>query len=693
MSDLNDITEQDETLPAVPDDIPVEPEESEPVTVEKKKPVAVGYRVLSAVLLLLSVLGLFAGALAKLIPAFEPFITHRVGATESAFSYTLFALLLELFKNLSAIPKNAVAIVYVAVIMLCAVSVIVSLITALVAFCSGKRAKVCTHVNATALFLGYGAFFAYHFATASSAGYFYKGMFELPSAILAAVALIVLTVLVFVDKREAGGTTKSKSLNLLLLVLFYGCLFLFFVPTTGTATWWAETIVSLTSEGSFLAVGNSMQGIALCVIFALFVFNFLATAVRYQFKKGYLFDTVRFGLQLFAVAFVIAVAIAGSPADRMAVFKENILVTVAMIIAAVMLFIIPLLKIILAATEKRKSLQALEDGITPEEEELSEEQSVIELPPAHQIQEPIPGQQALPEPSAEHRYQPQDLDIDTILGTKREDVIDPQEKYIDDFVAEKIQNEELETMFEPTNEPNQTLSDEVKDEPLQEEEEQEEVIVFTADNFDPNNPIIFGSSSEPSKTILGSTSFMAGSMPAPEKTEKKTFVFTEFEKEMAAQAKEPLPSTNEQTVVENDPRYPFMTQTVTNPPAGQAAQPIIQQTFITPSAQPQPAPQPTPEPVQERIPERERPSYYERPVYDTQFTYDPFINTLTPDERSEFGDVFISHRHGIQNYLPTYVIGGDNREFFSLLFIQLGHYRRFISQALMDKMYAFVSHR
>ncbi|MDE7158918.1 MAG: hypothetical protein K2N74_05010, partial [Clostridiales bacterium] len=69
------------------------------------------------------------------------------------------------------------------------------------------------------------------------------------------------------------------------------------------------------------------------------------------------------------------------------------------------------------------------------------------------------------------------------------------------------------------------------------------------------------------------------------------------------------------------------------------------------------------------------------------------INTLTPDERSEFGDVFISHRHGIQEFLPTYVIGGDNKEFFDLLFVQLGHFRKYISHNLMNKMYVYVSRK
>ena len=79
-------------------------------------------------------------------------------------------------------------------------------------------------------------------------------------------------------------------------------------------------------------------------------------------------------------------------------------------------------------------------------------------------------------------------------------------------------------------------------------------------------------------------------------------------------------------------------------------------------------------------------------VYDnTQYTYDPFINSLTPQEKNEFGDIFIANKFGANAYLPAYVIGGDNREFFTKVFIYLGRYRDFVSVGLLEKMYAFVN--
>lgn len=79
-------------------------------------------------------------------------------------------------------------------------------------------------------------------------------------------------------------------------------------------------------------------------------------------------------------------------------------------------------------------------------------------------------------------------------------------------------------------------------------------------------------------------------------------------------------------------------------------------------------------------------------AYDaSQYLYDAFINSLTPREKNEFGDLFIANKYGDLAYLPAYVIGGDNSEFFSKIFIYLGKFRRHISSELLDKVYSYVS--
>lgn len=78
---------------------------------------------------------------------------------------------------------------------------------------------------------------------------------------------------------------------------------------------------------------------------------------------------------------------------------------------------------------------------------------------------------------------------------------------------------------------------------------------------------------------------------------------------------------------------------------------------------------------------------------DSQFTYDPFLNTLTTPEKNEFCDIFIANKYGSLRYVPAYVIGGDNAGFFRKVFIYLGKFRANISDGLLDKMYYYVSQR
>ncbi len=77
-------------------------------------------------------------------------------------------------------------------------------------------------------------------------------------------------------------------------------------------------------------------------------------------------------------------------------------------------------------------------------------------------------------------------------------------------------------------------------------------------------------------------------------------------------------------------------------------------------------------------------------VYESQYTYDSFLNGLTPQEKNEFGDLFIGMRYGSFG-LPVYVIGGNNEEFFRKVFIYLGRFRSHISPELLGKLYAYVN--
>ncbi len=115
--------------------------------------------------------------------------------------------------------------------------------------------------------------------------------------------------------------------------------------------------------------------------------------------------------------------------------------------------------------------------------------------------------------------------------------------------------------------------------------------------------------------------------------------------------------------------------------------------------------QPAPAPAPAYAPPAYMPGYVPAPVYpqsampatapayafDTRFTYDPFFYTLTEAEKNEFGDLFIAGKNGAKDNLPTYVIGGDNSEFFTKVFLYLGKFRSQISSELLGKIHAYVT--
>ena len=75
--------------------------------------------------------------------------------------------------------------------------------------------------------------------------------------------------------------------------------------------------------------------------------------------------------------------------------------------------------------------------------------------------------------------------------------------------------------------------------------------------------------------------------------------------------------------------------------------------------------------------------------YNMGFVPDMFISSLTPAEREEFDRLFITRIYGDNKRLPAYQIGGDNREFFTKIFVFMGRYRNVISESLLEKIYNY----
>lgn len=69
--------------------------------------------------------------------------------------------------------------------------------------------------------------------------------------------------------------------------------------------------------------------------------------------------------------------------------------------------------------------------------------------------------------------------------------------------------------------------------------------------------------------------------------------------------------------------------------------------------------------------------------------FDPFMMTLTDEEKSQFVDLYILKCNGPMPEIPAYNVGEDNRQFFNKIFIYLGQYREKIPDGLLSKMYQF----
>ena len=96
-----------------------------------------------------------------------------------------------------------------------------------------------------------------------------------------------------------------------------------------------------------------------------------------------------------------------------------------------------------------------------------------------------------------------------------------------------------------------------------------------------------------------------------------------------------------------------------------------------------PAPVPAPAPVAQPAPVAATNDYYDSKAFD------PFISTLSTEERSQFTELFILKYKGEMAGVPEYSVGGDNKEFFQKLFINLGTLRERLPDELLEKLYQF----
>ncbi len=542
-----------------------------------------GYKFVAVLLFLLAAGGLFLGMLCQVVAEFISPVTPFVGEwyDGSFFGYIwqqvevmlvnggLVSLFSSPITTTSAVTNATLSLVELLFAFLFAITVIVSLVCMIVALvpqhqkegAEGKtsRAAKCVYAVARLIMLSYGGMFFYTLLLSTA------NVPELSLAVIDVNALVIMGLTFITLSICALAKNKGIALvNIFLTVLSIAAVFGLAWPTSTTSGLIADAIALLFTAGS-----DIFFSIMTVVLIFIMMINVYISFGRLASNKKYVFDIVRFALQLVVIAlFITSYAI--HPVYSIAptaIITENLVSFIIYVATTVVALVVAIVVVAVRAVKARKARSAEDTWMDTEEVEPVEETPFEETEPvaeAEPVAEPTPA----PAPAAPAQ-------MPTIV------FVNP-------------------TPATPVNVPSY-------------------VPVPTPTPVPAPAPVV-----------------VPASAPATERH------MSEFELRMQALAKGEMPA---------------------------------------------PAPAPAPAPTYSAPAPKAEP----RPEYSAVYTYDAFLNLLTIAEKNEFGDMFIANKYGVVSNLPTYVISGDNSEFFSKVFIYLGRFRKYLSESLLEKLYDYVS--
>ncbi len=597
-----------------------------------------GIRVLSVLFCLLAIGGLFIGLLSKWIAVFTPLAL----AGEGKLGASMLWLIIEGFKGLFGKASAAnygfdsglfyplverVAKVVPYLTLAIALGVLVSLVCTIAALVSKKAVKARKLLYVN----GYVVFFVYAvYFIAMFAVRLLCGYNSFKQVIDVPAAIIAGASLLILFIYALTEKKAVAALNFLLLLLVLGAGFGMFYKESETLN--ALRLSFTTANRGWALI---MQIFALATAFML-LFNFAASALRLGARGKYLFVTVTYGLQ-FAFAVALAIVLALNPAGHNWSILGKLPMLV-LLIASIAAFLVVLLFVILRAVKKKKANAEKEPK---SEEAAAEAEGSREDGYAY----PAAGGNGAAAVRADGQNEDGEYDDDYIDFDDYEEDDDFEYEYEPDFMPAPpmayVAPPPPQPVVQPEPQPAPPPAPEPQPQPVPPPAPQP--VVQQAPNI-----VILREKEKPAPTPP----------PAPQpvvQPEPQPAPLSEFEQKMAEYARQGVPR-----------------------PAAEQQPPRVTE------RRPMPPPQPRKQPPQQ-------PAAGENVYEDGQYTYDAFFHTLTPKQKSEFGDLFISNKYGTHNYLPVYVIGGDNKAFFSKVFIYLGRFRETISAGLLEKMYQYVN--
>lgn len=308
------------------------------------------YAAFSGIFSLLGICGLLIGYFTGLAP-----IGHAIAGGEPILKGSLMGVVIEIMRGSISMPSYNLSYglsgflpmtLYILVLVLIG-AILLSLAATIAAILLPRFAR------AVSLFEGILLFFVYTLLFAGNAllfrlsgGKLSPAAFDLPCFLS---ALLLLCALFFTTFWENKLKSVPNAFLFLMSILVFGA---FFLPSAALSD--SLNAITLGDESALMRVTL----IAFCLMISV---NFAVSATRLHAKRGYVFDLVRFGLQLCGMIALIAV----SSAENTSLFSDQPLAAIFMLLGSILSIVIPSLCLFTSAKRKVRLRGELSDSTVP----------------------------------------------------------------------------------------------------------------------------------------------------------------------------------------------------------------------------------------------------------------------------------------------------------------------------------------
>ncbi len=293
------------------------------------------YGFFSALFTLLTLGGLFLGFLTD-----STAIARAVADRPAIYSDSLFGVMVEVLRGSITAPavRSALPFTLYCLVYLLIAEIVLSISFTILALVMPRNSKKFCLFNGQTVLLVYGALFTLSALYLSNANGAYSALtVDFPSAVVCFVCMTILFFLCCI--RNKGRAVTDLSLYLLALLSLFSLLY--------PATTLSSDIGGLLSGKTKLPVGVA---VSLGLLFALIALNVLICVFRLNAGKGYVFDLIRFGLQVAAVVSLIATSFVED--GSYAIFTDQLLPIIVLIASSFAAFCLTAFTISLITKKK-----------------------------------------------------------------------------------------------------------------------------------------------------------------------------------------------------------------------------------------------------------------------------------------------------------------------------------------------------